>query len=164
MFRQVLQFIKEAATPGNSLKGNYLGATATLPWPCQVKGAACEEPIGGPKMSHRGLQPHPSPEEGVPGIGTQVILARSESQACQAQNCSGGMIPGGRNPDLVPEDLMAGVQRRYKRSQCQDRWCRGGTGAGRASASGASSGVNRGGPQWARGSSASVHIIFLKNK
>jgi hypothetical protein len=31
------------------------------------------------------------------------------------------------------------------------------------SASGASNGVNRGGPQWARGGSASVHIIFFIN-
>jgi hypothetical protein len=85
-------------------------------------------------MSHKGLQPQPSPEGGVPGMGTQVTLAHSESQACRAQNCSGGMIPGGRSPDSVPEDLMAGVQRRYyNRSQRQDRWRRGGTGAGRAS-------------------------------
>jgi hypothetical protein len=69
------------------INGNHLGATATLPWLCQVKGAACEEPIDGPRMSHRGLQPQPSPEEGVPGMGTQVTLGHSVSQALPAQDC-----------------------------------------------------------------------------
>jgi hypothetical protein len=48
------------------LKGNHLGATTTLPWLWQIKGPACKETKGVPRVSQGGLQPQLGPEVGDP--------------------------------------------------------------------------------------------------
>jgi hypothetical protein len=95
--------------------------------------------------------------KGVPVLGTQVAPARSILKSVRA----GGSFLRWRNGRVASVGPVQGGAEKDQAMTAQGQVVRGRTGVGRASATGANIGVSRGGPQRARGGSASVFVIFF---